>query len=266
MFDISVNLTNKQFKNDIDNIINRAIKNGINGMLIIGSYIEDSFNAYKITKKYKNYCWSTVGIHPHYAYLWHNNIISKIEKLIKYKTVVAIGECGLDFYRNYSSIKEQLLSLNAQLELASNYSMPIYLHCRNAFEIFFKVLKLWINKIPKIIIHCFSGNKYELEKCLDMNISIELTELFFNNKYRIGSINDIKLIPKKQLLIGTDSPFLLLKKIYNKIYKKFKGRNEPSLLPNLLKKISSLRNEKYLTLNVQTEKNSLNILNLNKNN
>ncbi|QJC36577.1 hypothetical protein GJU00_01420 [Enterobacteriaceae endosymbiont of Donacia simplex] len=186
--------------------------------------------------------------------------------MIKKKTVVAIGECGLDFYRNYSSKKEQLFTFNTQLELASYYNVPIYLHCRNAFKDFIKILKIWNHKISKIIIHCFSGNQYELEKCLDMNMSIGLTELFFNKKYRTGSIKDIKLIPKKKLLIGTDSPFLLFKEMYNKIYKKFKGRNEPSLLPNLLKKITLLRKEKYSYLNIQTEKNSFDILNLNKNN
>ncbi|QJC38203.1 hydrolase TatD [Enterobacteriaceae endosymbiont of Donacia marginata] len=266
MFDISVNLTNKQFEKDIDGIINRAIQNKVNGMLIIGCDLKDSLNAYNITKKYQNYCWSTVGIHPHYANLWENNIINKIEKFLKYKNIVAIGECGLDFYRNYSSKKEQLLTFNTQLELAASYAMPIYLHCRNAFNLFFHVLKFWIHKISKIIIHCFSGNKYELEKCLDMNMSIGLSESFFNKKYRIGSIKDVKLIPKEKLLIGTDSPFLLFKSMYDKIYKKLKGRNEPSLLPNLLKKIVFLRKEKYSILDIQTEKNAFNILNLSTNN
>ncbi|QJC37804.1 hydrolase TatD [Enterobacteriaceae endosymbiont of Donacia bicoloricornis] len=263
MFDISVNLTNKQFKKDISTVINRAIKNKVNGMLIISCNLKDSLNAYNITKKYKNYCWSTVGIHPHYANLWENNSINKIEKLLKYKNIVAIGECGLDFYRNFSSQKKQLLAFNTQLELAASYSVPIYLHCRNAFSFFFKILKFWNYKISKIIIHCFSGNKYELEKCLDMNMSIGLSELFFNKKYRIGSINDVELIPKEKLLIGTDSPFLLFKEMYFKIYKKFKGRNEPSLLPNLLKKIVSLREETYSILDIQTEKNAFNIFNLN---
>ncbi|QJC36576.1 hypothetical protein GJU00_01415 [Enterobacteriaceae endosymbiont of Donacia simplex] len=85
MFDISVNLTNKQFKKDIHNVINRAIKNNINGMLLIGCNITDSFNAYKITKKYKNYCWATVGIHPHYANLWNNYTFHKLETLLKKK-------------------------------------------------------------------------------------------------------------------------------------------------------------------------------------
>ncbi|QJC32543.1 TatD family hydrolase [Enterobacteriaceae endosymbiont of Donacia dentata] len=266
MFDISVNLTNKQFKKDKNDVINRAINNGVNGLLIIGSNLENSYDAYKISKKYKNYCWSTVGLHPHYANLWNDNYVNKIIKLIKNDKVVAIGECGLDFYRNYSSIKEQLFAFHAQLELSYSFKIPIYLHCRNAFKFFFKILKFWYYKIPATIIHCFSGNEYELKKCLDMNMSIGISELFFNSKYRKGFKNDINLIPKNKLLIETDSPFLLFKKTYNKIYKKLKGRNEPSLLPNLLKKISLLRNEIFSELDKQTEINTFKILKLNKNN
>ncbi|QJC31720.1 hydrolase TatD [Enterobacteriaceae endosymbiont of Donacia tomentosa] len=266
MFDISVNLTNKQFFNDKKNVISRAINNGIKGMLIVGCNIKDSYNAYKITQEYKNYCWSTVGIHPHYAGLWDYKTIEHINKLIQYNNVVAIGECGLDFYRNFSSIKQQLFAFHYQLELSSYYSIPIYLHCRNAFQIFIKILKSWIHKIPKAVIHCFSGNQYELKQCLDMNLYIGISELFFNKKYRNDFINNIRLIPQNKLLVETDSPFLLFKTTNSLIYKQFNGRNEPSLLPNLLKKISVLRKENFFQLKEKTEYNARIFLNLKKNN
>ncbi|QJC29586.1 hydrolase TatD [Enterobacteriaceae endosymbiont of Plateumaris pusilla] len=261
MFDISVNLTHVQFNKDLDSVINRAINKGINGMLVIGSNIIDSYNAYKIVKKYNNYCWSTVGIHPHYANLWEKNTIHNMNYIISKKKVVAIGECGLDFYRNKSSIKEQLFAFNSQLELASSLFIPVFLHCRNAFNIFIKELSPWISKIPQSIIHCFSGNKYELEQCLSMNLSISISGLFFNKKYRLSSINDLKLIPQDHLLTETDSPFLSFKKINNSNYYDItKNRNEPFFLYYLLKKMAYIRNENFKLLQFYTEKNARNIL------
>ncbi|QJC29139.1 TatD family hydrolase [Enterobacteriaceae endosymbiont of Plateumaris rustica] len=261
MFDISVNLTNIQFDKDRNLVIDRSIKKGIKGMLIIGSNITDSYHAYKIVKKYNNYCWSTVGIHPHYANLWKKDTIDNICYILSKKRVVAIGECGLDFYRNKSSKKEQLFVFNAQLELASSLFKPVFLHCRNAFNIFIKELSPWINKIPQSIIHCFSGSKYELEQCLSMNLSIGISGLFFNKKYRSESINDIKLIPKEFLLTETDSPYLSFKKIKDSnYYNIIKNRNEPLFLYYLLKHISYIRNESFSLLQIQTEKNARNIL------
>ncbi|QJC30024.1 hydrolase TatD [Enterobacteriaceae endosymbiont of Plateumaris sericea] len=261
MFDISVNLTHVQFNKDLNLVIDRAVNKGINGMLVIGSNIIDSYRAYTIVKKYNNYCWSTVGVHPHYASLWKEDTIKNIYSMTSKKKVVAIGECGLDFYRNKSSIKEQLFAFNAQLELASSLFMPVFLHCRNAFHIFIKELSPWISKIPQSIIHCFSGNKYELEQCLSMNLAIGISGLFFNKQYRSSSINDLKLIPQDYLLTETDSPFLSFKKIQNNhYYNIIKNRNEPLFLYYLLQNIAYIRNEDFKSLQIYTEKNARNIL------
>ncbi|QJC30478.1 TatD family hydrolase [Enterobacteriaceae endosymbiont of Neohaemonia nigricornis] len=263
MFDMSVNLTSKRFDNDHQLVIDRAKLYGINGMLIIGSNVNDSIYANQIILPYKNYCWATAGVHPHYANLWNKNTINIINNIInKYKTVVAIGECGLDFYRNLSSKKQQIFAFNAQLELATQYSLPLFLHCRNAFSDFIKILKKWIDKIPISVIHCFSGNQYELQQCLDMNLYIGISELFFNKKYRIFSINDINIIPKNKIVIETDSPYLLFKNIYKNIYKKYQGRNEPFLLVNLVKKIATYQKNNIDIVKKQTEKNTRILLNI----
>ncbi|QJC30894.1 TatD family hydrolase [Enterobacteriaceae endosymbiont of Macroplea appendiculata] len=257
MFDISVNLTHVRFSKDRELIINRAIQNNINGMLIIGSTIQDSKLACRIAMEY-TFCWSSVGIHPHYANLWTKNSSKKISSLIEHNTIkiIMLGECGLDYYRNYSSIKEQLYVFHAQLELAEQYNLPVLLHCRNAFSDFTTILQKWIGRIPMSIIHCFSGNQYELEKCLDINLAIGISETFFNKKYRLASYDDILLIPQNKLVTGSDSPYLLFKDKYPNIYTKYKGRNEPSLLYNLVKKISLYRNEDFYTLQHITERNA----------
>ncbi|WP_168895646.1 TatD family hydrolase [Enterobacteriaceae endosymbiont of Macroplea mutica] len=257
MFDISVNLTHIRFSRDRELVINRAIQNNINGMLILGSTIQDSKLAYHIATKYV-FCWSSVGVHPHYANLWTKHSSQKISSLIEQNTIkiIILGECGLDYYRNYSTVKEQLYVFNAQLELAAQYNLPVLLHCRNAFNDFTAILKKWIGKIPVSVIHCFSGNTYELETCLDMNLAIGISETFFNKKYRSSSYNDIFLIPQNKLVTGSDSPYLLFKDKYPDIYTTYKGRNEPALLYNLIKKISLYRNEDIYMLQHVTEHNA----------
>lgn len=140
MFDIGVNLTSSQFSRDHDEVVARATAAGVNGMLLTGTNLAESQQAQKLASRYSG-CWSTAGVHPHDGSSWTPAVAEAIYTLAGEPQVVAIGECGLDFNRNFSTPHEQEVAFSAQLALAAELSMPVFLHCRDAHDRFLTLLK-----------------------------------------------------------------------------------------------------------------------------
>ena len=153
MFDIGVNLTSSQFSRDHDEVVARALAAGVNGMLLTGTNLAESQQAQKLASRYSG-CWSTAGVHPHDGSSWTPAVAEAIYTLAGEPQVVAIGECGLDFNRNFSTPHEQEVAFSAQLALAAELSMPVFLHCRDAHDRFLTLLKPWLEKIPGAVLHC----------------------------------------------------------------------------------------------------------------
>ena len=135
MFDIGVNLTSSQFAKDRDDVVARAFDAGVNGLLITGTNLRESQQAQKLARQYSS-CWSTAGVHPHDSSQWQAVTEEAIIELAAQPEVVAIGECGLDFNRNFSTPEEQERAFVAQLRIAAELNMPVFLHCRDAHERF----------------------------------------------------------------------------------------------------------------------------------
>lgn len=139
MFDIGVNLTSSQFAKDRDDVVARAFAAGVKGMLLTGTNIHESQQALKLARRYPH-CWSTAGVHPHDSSQWSSASEDAIIALANQPEVVAIGECGLDFNRNFSTPQEQERAFQAQLQIAAELQMPIFMHCRDAHERFLALL------------------------------------------------------------------------------------------------------------------------------
>lgn len=139
MFDIGVNLTSSQFAKDRDDVVARAFAAGVKGMLLTGTNIHESQQALKLARRYPH-CWSTAGVHPHDSSQWLSVSEDAIIALANQPEVVAIGECGLDFNRNFSTPQEQERAFQAQLQIAAELQMPIFIHCRDAHERFLALL------------------------------------------------------------------------------------------------------------------------------
>lgn len=139
MFDIGVNLTSSQFAKDRDDVVARAFAAGVKGMLLTGTNIHESQQALKLARRYPH-CWSTTGVHPHDSSQWSSVSEDAIIALANQPEVVAIGECGLDFNRNFSTPQEQERAFQAQLQIAAELQMPIFMHCRDAHERFLALL------------------------------------------------------------------------------------------------------------------------------
>ena len=205
MFDIGVNLTSSQFSRDHDEVVARALAAGVNGMLLTGTNLAESQQAQKLASRYSG-CWSTAGVHPHDGSSWTPAVAEAIYTLAGEPQVVAIGECGLDFNRNFSTPHEQEVAFSAQLALAAELSMPVFLHCRDAHDRFLTLLKPWLEKIPGAVLHCFTGSRSEVQECLDLGLFIGITGWVCDEQRGLELRELLPAIPAERLLLETDAP------------------------------------------------------------
>ncbi len=241
MIDIGVNLTNKRFDKDRDELILRAKNQGVEKLLITGTSVYESQQALVLCQyyqqKFPNTLFSTAGVHPHDADGVSDDYLAQLIQLTKQAHVRAIGECGLDFNRNFSEPEQQLKVFKEQISLAAELDMPLFLHQRDAFYPWFAALKPFIHRIPAMVAHCFTGNKVELEQCIAANMYIGITGWLCDERRGRDLQNIIKLIPLNRLLIETDAPYLTPRTIRPRPKS---SRNEPSYLPYIVQKIADI--------------------------
>lgn len=241
LIDIGVNLTNKRFDKDRTDIITRAKLQGVTALLVTGTSVEESQQALSLCQYYQQQfpktLFATAGVHPHDADAVCDDYLTQLTQLASHSEVKAIGECGLDFNRNFSVPKQQLKVFKEQINLASQLDMPLFLHQRDAFEPWFSALKPFIDKIPAMVAHCFTGNKHELEQCVSAGMYIGITGWLCDER-RGQELRDIvNIIPLEQLLIETDAPYLTPRTIRPKPKS---SRNEPSYLPYVVEQLAKL--------------------------
>jgi TatD DNase family protein len=235
--DIGINLTNKQFYNEHDEIINRALDNGVEHMILTGTSVRGSKESAEIAEDYPEILFSTAGIHPHDAKSFNNESSNELRKLLKQNHVISVGECGLDFDRDFSPRPIQEKCYCAQLELAIEVDKPLFLHERSAFKRFNEITDEYLSKLPKAVVHCFTGTLGEAKTYLDKGFYLGFTGAISDEK-RFKHLEDvIKYIPLDRMMIETDAPFMLPKnmpRIQNR-------RNEPSFLPYVAQTIAKLK-------------------------
>jgi len=234
LFDIGVNLTSSAFNDRRDEIVDRARHAGVEQMILIGSDIADSTLALKLSSQYDG-CYTTAGIHPHQATTLNNSSLQQIRELATLPQVKAIGETGLDFNRNYSPQPQQLVCFEAQLKLAAELQLPIYLHQRDAHQAFHERLKEYRSSLCDAVIHCFTGDEQELEDYLELDLHIGITGWICDERRGLHLQELVKKIPQHRLLLETDAPYLLPRTLKPKPKK---GKNEPCYLPHILATVS----------------------------
>ncbi|MEC9205823.1 MAG: TatD family hydrolase [Pseudomonadota bacterium] len=239
LIDIGANLTHDQLFKKIPSIIKKFKASHVQKVIITSSNIHDTEIALDLIKKFPNVFYTTVGFHPHNAKDFEENDIEKMKVLTNNSNIVAIGECGLDYYREYSPKKQQIECFEKQLDLCSKIDLPIFLHERGSHNDFYSMVKEYINKIDNCVVHCFTGTKNELLKYVDLGCYIGITG-WITDLERGSHLHDIiKLIPEDKLMVETDSPYLMPKNI-NKSYDTL---NEPAYLPYIVEVISKCLNK-----------------------
>ena len=263
MIDVGVNLTNRRFDKDRTELITRAKNIGVEKLLITGTCIDESKRALALCHQYQqqfpNTLFSTAGVHPHDADGVSENYLAELAKLAEQSQVKAIGECGLDFNRNFSVPVQQLKVFKEQIYLAKQLSMPLFLHQREAFQPWFNELKPYFDQVPAMVAHCFTGSKNELEKCIDVGMYIGITGWLCDERRGKTLQEIVSLIPLDRLLIETDAPYLTPRTIKPKPKS---SRNEPSYLPFIIDKIASLTALDPSEIACQTSINAQQVFNL----
>lgn len=230
--DIGINLTNRQFNNEHEEIINRALDSGVEQMILTGTSTRGSKESAEIAEDYPEILYSTAGIHPHDAKTFNSESISELRKLLKLPQVISVGECGLDFDRDFSPRPIQEKCYRAHLELSIEVQKPLFLHERSAFKRFNEITDDYLEKLPKAVVHCFTGSLDEAKIYLDKGYYLGFTGAISDSK-RFAQLEDvIRYTPLDRIMIETDAPFMLPKNVPIRELDSYnKRRNEPAFLP-----------------------------------
>ena len=248
--DTHAHLDMDAFNNDRIEAIDRAVDEGVSKIVTVGVDLESSKKAIALSEN-RPEVLAAVGFHPHEVSNIKKEDIASIAKIAQHPRVVAIGELGLDFYRNYSPREAQLQVMKWQLELAVELSLPVIIHCRQAEEEMLKILRNWTKRSKgqnRGVIHCFNSDSNTAQQYLDMNLYISFGA-YIGYPNAVGMHNVIGSIPLDRLLVETDSPYLPPQSHRGK-------RNEPEYLPGTIGTLAEIRGASFEEIARETTQNA----------
>ncbi|MAD92088.1 MAG: hydrolase TatD [Gammaproteobacteria bacterium] len=254
MIDIGANLTDKSFDKDRFKVIERASLAGVKKIIITGSCDESNIRASMLSEGNSGILYSTAGVHPHHASDYSSASDKIIRNLITKKHVVAVGECGLDYYRNLSSREDQIKTFTQQIDIAKDYDSPIFLHQREAHYDFINILRPSLPKLKKAVVHCFTGSAKELHDYINMGLYIGITGWICDERRGNHLKKIISVIPDNKLFIETDSPYLLPRTMDSKPKNR---RNEPMYLLEVAKAVAEARGQSIRKIIEVTTENAI---------
>jgi len=240
LVDIGANLAHDSFIDDRDAVLQRARDAGVDRIVITGSSDDSNIQAAALAESQPGALFSTAGVHPHHASEYSDESDALIRKLIAQNQVVAVGECGLDYFRNFSPRDAHLDAFRRQLEIARDSGLPVFLHQRDAHDDFVEVLEPVLPDLSRAVAHCFTGEGESLHEYLAMGLYIGITGWICDER-RGKHLHDIvSVIPDDRLLIETDAPYLLPRTIEPRPKTR---RNEPAYLVEVLKTVAEARGQ-----------------------
>ncbi len=259
LIDIGVNLTSGQFAADYCQVIERAKQAGVEKLIITGTNIPESIQAEHMASQQPGVLYSTSGIHPHHAKEFNQDSILTLSNLLEKQQVVAVGECGLDYNRNFSEPADQRRCFSAQLELAAEKNRPVFLHQRDAHEDFVRLLSEYLPQIPAAVAHCFTGTADEMQQYIDMGLYIGITGWICDERRGQELKSIVNEIPLDRLMIETDAPYLLPRDLQPKPKSR---RNEPMYLPHIAEVVADCYGVSFNEIEKVTAENSQRFFNL----
>jgi TatD DNase family protein len=238
--DIGVNLTHESFVRDRDAVIERALAAGVAQMIVTGADVASSLAAASLAQSRSHVLFATAGVHPHHAAALEHSDLPQLRALLQRPEVVAAGECGLDYCRNFSPRAAQLRAFEWQLELALECGKPLFLHQRDAHTDFMAVLRDHATRGLRGVAHCFTGAAAELEDYLSLGLSVGITGWFCDERRGRHLAALVGSIPVQRLLLESDAPYLLPRDLKPQPPHR---RNEPMYLPHVGAAVAAARNE-----------------------
>jgi len=237
LIDIGANLTHDSFDRDRAEVIKRAQDAGVKRMIVTGANAEGSKQALQLALENPQVLYATAGVHPHHASEYNDEVDELLCELVQENVVVAVGECGLDYFRNFSPVEDQQEAFAAQLSLATEIQKPVFLHQRDAHDDFVGILQEFIEDIDGGVAHCFTGGVAEMEEYLEMGLYIGITGWICDERRGHDLQEAIAHLPLDRLLLETDAPYLEPRDLPEKLAAR---RNEPFVLPHILETVARL--------------------------
>jgi TatD DNase family protein len=234
LVDIGVNLAHASFRKDRDEVLGRAIASGVAQLIITGTNERASEEASALAKRRPGVLFATAGVHPHNAKECTPRTLVNLRALCGSAEVVALGECGLDFNRNFSPPPVQEKWFGEQLALAADMKMPVFLHERDAHRRFLAILGEHRPLLVGGVVHCFTGTWEEARAYLDLGLDLGITGWICDERRGQHLREVVARVPLDRLMIETDAPFLAPRDLRPR-----PQRNEPALLPHVLRAVAS---------------------------
>ena len=258
LIDIGANLTHDSFDHDFDAVLLSAYDAGVNQMVVTGASVKSSEQAAELANRHEQ-LFATAGIHPHHAEETSREAIATLEGLLKNSRVKAVGETGLDFFRDFSSRPAQIKSFEQHIQLAIETGLPMFLHERDAHSVFAEVLSGYRDDLGELVVHCFTGDKKALHAYLDLDCHIGITGWICDERRGQHLLTLVKEIPDERLMIETDAPYLMPRNIKPKPKTR---RNEPRYLRAVCETVAECRGATIDEVASQTTDNARRFFNL----
>ncbi|WDS38151.1 TatD family hydrolase [Pseudoxanthomonas sp.] len=240
LIDIGANLTHDSFDRDRDAVLQRARAAGVAQLVITGASREHSPKALELARAHPGFLFATAGVHPHHATEYTDECDAEMRALLAQPEVVAVGECGLDYNRDFSPRPAQRKAFERQLQSAVDTGKPLFLHQRDAHADFMAVMKQFAGQLPAAVVHCFTSTREELFDYLDQDWHIGITGWLCDERRGAHLRELVPHIPANRLMLETDAPYLLPRTL--KPLPKDR-RNEPSFLPHIAQEVARDRGE-----------------------
>ena len=259
LIDIGANLTHSAFEHDFENVITESVSAGLSHIILTGTDLHSSTEATNLARQRPNFFSSTAGFHPHVSEDVTAADFDHLQTLLTNPEVVAIGETGLDFNRNYSPPDKQRQVFETHLELACTVHKPLFLHQRDAHTDFYSMLCAYREHIPGGVVHCFTDSRQALRDYLDLDMHIGITGWVCDERRGRALQDIVRYIPHDRLLIETDAPYLLPRTLRPKPKSR---RNEPKHLTEVLSVLAACRKEDAGWLGLTTSNNARSLFQL----
>lgn len=253
LVDIGLNLAHRRFDKDHAAVVARARAAGVVQMVLTGTSVADSEAVLALAEQHD--LVATVGVHPHDARHLDAAGLERLYDLARHPRCVAIGECGLDFDRDFSPRPDQERAFQAQLDLAAELGKPLFLHQRASFDRFAALLRPYLDRVPGAVDHCFTDGPEVARASLALGLHLGITGWICDDRRNAELRAALRLIPIERLMLETDAPFLSPRDlpagespVPGVGTGKLKGRNEPALLPWICARVARERGEEVEAL------------------
>lgn len=240
LIDIGANLTHDSFDADRAEVIERARQAGVNRMVVTGADVEHSRAAIDLASRWPHILNATVGVHPHHAADFDAATEAELDRLLGEPGVVAAGECGLDYFRDFSPREAQQRAFRIQIGLGIRHGLPLFLHQRDAHDDFITILDEFKGKLPATVVHCFTGGAEELDHYLERDFHIGITGWICDERRGRHLLDIVSRIPRGRLMLETDAPYLLPRDLKPRPKTR---RNEPMWLSHIAEVVANARGE-----------------------